>query len=131
MTELMQIYKCNVCGNLVEVLHPGAGELVCCSEPMELMIENTDEHAKVETHLPEFVDMDGQRKIRIGSVPHPMTEEHFIMFIEAISPDKKYTKRVFLKPNEEPELELKCNCAKIDARGMCNIHGLWSRKNYD
>lgn len=124
MTELMQIYKCSVCGNIVEILHPGAGELVCCGVPMELLQEQTDE-MKQEKHKP-VISFEGETKtIRVGSIPHPMEEEHHIMFIEAISPDKKYLKRKYLKPHEVPEMELKCIHNEVTARELCNLHGLW------
>lgn len=129
MTELMQIYKCNICGNIVEVLHAGNGELVCCGEPMMLYTENTVD-AAAEKHVPVIEKTeDGKIRIRVGSVPHPMIEEHYIEFIEAISPDGKYLKRKYLHPNEEPVMEFKCDCDKIIARELCNIHGLWSAKN--
>lgn len=126
MTKLMQIYKCNICGNIVEVLNPGDGELVCCSVPMEhLEAKNSDDNFN-EKHVP-IVSMEGTTKtIRVGSIPHPMEKEHYIMFIEAISPDKKYLKRKYLTPHEEPKLDLKnCDCKDVIARELCNIHGLW------
>lgn len=129
MTELMQIYKCNICGNIVEVLHPGAGELVCCGEPMKLYDENTVD-ASAEKHVPVIEKTeDGKIRIKVGAEPHPMEDVHYIEFIEAISPDKKYLKRKYLHPHEEPVMEFKCDCDKIIARELCNIHGLWSTRN--
>lgn len=129
MTELMQIYKCNACGNIVEVLHTGVGELVCCGEPMMLYTENTVD-AALEKHVPVIEKLeDGKIRIKVGSVPHPMEEAHYIEFIEALSPDGKYLKRKYLQPHEEPVMEFKCDCDNIIARELCNIHGLWRSKN--
>ncbi len=127
MTEQLQIYKCNVCGNIVEVVNQGTGELVCCSVPMEQLQEHSNDDNAMEKHVP-IITMEGENKtIRIGSIPHPMEKEHYIIFIEAISADKKYLKRKFLYPNEEPKMELKADCSynEFTARELCNIHGLW------
>ncbi len=127
MTEKLEIYKCNVCGNIVEIINPGAGELVCCSVPMEHLEEKSSDEQMQEKHVP-IVTIEGENKtIRVGSIAHPMEQNHYIIFIEAISPDKKYLKRKFLYPNEEPKMELKsCGYDKFLARELCNIHGLWS-----
>ena len=130
MTEKLQLYKCNICGNIIEVVHSGIGELVCCSMPMEQLQEHSPNEEMQEKHVPVVV-MEGDNKIiRVGSIPHPMEKEHYIIFIEAISPDKKYLKRKFLMPNEEPKMELKhqCHYDKFIARELCNIHGLWSKE---
>lgn len=131
MTELMEIYKCEICGNIVEIVNQGAGELVCCGQPMTLLHEQTPSDEmdnSFEKHVP-VVTFEGEKKvIRVGTIPHPMQEEHYIMFIEAISPDKKYIKRKYLKPLDKPELELKCISDNIRARELCNIHGLWRSK---
>ena len=127
MTEQLELYKCNVCGNIVEIVNAGAGELVCCSVPMEKLEEHSNDDEAQEKHVP-IVTVEGENKtIRIGSIPHPMEKEHYIVFIEAISPDKKYLKRKFLYPSEEPKMELKSPCAynEFMARELCNIHGLW------
>ena len=126
MTEKMAIYKCNVCGNIIEILNPGAGTLVCCDVPMEKLIEKNNDEVAQEKHVP-IITMDGEHKtIRVGSIPHPMEDKHYIMFIEAISKDKKYITRKFLSPNEEPKMDVKVNSADdFDAREYCNIHGLW------
>lgn len=124
MTNVMEIYKCEMCGNIVEVIASGEGELVCCGAPMVLLEEKTEE-TLFEKHKP-VIDTDGEfKKIRVGSIPHPMEDNHYIMFIEAISPDKKYLKRKYLHPHEAPELELKCKCEELIAREYCNIHGFF------
>lgn len=128
MTEKLQLYKCNICGNVVEVIHEGYGSLVCCSLPMELLEEKSTDEQMQEKHVP-IVTMEGDNKtIRVGTIPHPMEKEHYIVFIEAISLDKKYLKRKYLYPNEEAKLELKAHFKDSDfiARELCNIHGLWS-----
>lgn len=128
MTEQLELYKCNVCGNIVEVIHSGAGQLVCCSLPMEQLVEQTNDDENQEKHVP-IVKLEGENKtIRVGSIPHPMEKEHYIVFIEAISPDKKYLKRKYLNPSDEPKMELRANCSydEFSARELCNIHGLWT-----
>ena len=127
MSEKLEIYKCNVCGNVVEIINAGVGQLVCCSLPMELLPEHKNDDEYQEKHIP-IVTLEGENKtIRVGSIPHPMEEKHYIMFIEAISPDKKYLKRKYLFPSEEAKMELKqnCNYSEFTARELCNIHGLW------
>ncbi|MBU1896024.1 desulfoferrodoxin [Patescibacteria group bacterium] len=130
MTKLKQVYKCNVCGNIVEMLHTGVGELVCCGEPMHLQKENTVD-ASLEKHVPvleilpanDCKESDGV-KILIGSDPHPMTEEHFIEWIEINLEDGRSGK-VFLNPGDKPEAEFHARGKVIGARAYCNLHGLW------
>lgn len=124
MTEKMQIYKCSVCGNIVEVLHEGAGELVCCGEAMELMSEKNEETGN-EYHIPVVEIEDDKMFVKIGKSEHPSEEKHYIEFIEVHSPDGKYVKRKYLKPGEKPELELKPKYKEITMRAYCNVHGLW------
>ena len=127
MTEKLQIYKCNICGNIVEIINPGVGELICCSVPMEQLKEQNQEDSTQEKHVP-IIKMESNNKIiRVGTIAHPMEKKHYIVFIEAISSDKKYLKRKYLLPGDEPEMELKnCNCNSFQARELCNIHGLWT-----
>ena len=127
MSEKLEIYKCNVCGSVIEVINSGVGQLVCCSLPMEHLPEHKNDDEFQEKHVP-IVTLEGENKtIRVGSIPHPMEEKHYIMIIEAISPDKKYLKRKYLHPQEEPKMDLKHNCKydNFTARELCNIHGLW------
>jgi len=117
MTNLKEIYKCEICGNIVEVIHDGSGQLVCCGQPMKLQEENTVDASK-EKHIPIIKD----NKVIIGSVEHPITEEHYIEFIEATD-EKGQTPKTFLKPGQKPEAEF---CFKpASARAYCNLHGLW------
>ena len=122
MAEILEIYKCEMCGNIVEVLHGGDGELVCCGEPMEHLVENTVDAAK-EKHVPVIEKVSDGYKVKVGSVPHPMEEKHFIEWIELIADGKAY--RQFLKPGDTPEAEFNVKADSITAREHCNLHGLW------
>ena len=122
MAEIMQVYKCNVCGNIVEVLHGGAGELVCCGEPMKLMTENTVDAAK-EKHVPVIEKTADGWRVTVGAVAHPMEEKHYIEWIELIADGIVY--RAVLKPGDKPEAEFKVKATKVSAREYCNLHGLW------
>lgn len=122
MAEIMQVYKCDVCGNIVEVLHGGAGDLVCCGEPMRLMSENTVDAAK-EKHVPVIEKIADGWRVKVGSVTHPMEEKHYIEWIELIADGIVY--RAVLKPGDKPEAEFKVKAAKVSAREYCNLHGLW------
>lgn len=122
MTEKLQVYKCEKCGNIVEVLHAGAGELVCCGEPMKLFTENTVDAAK-EKHVPVVEKTADGFKVKVGSVAHPMEEKHYIEWIEIIADGKAY--RQFLNPGDTPEAIFKIDAAQVTAREYCNIHGLW------
>lgn len=130
MTKKLEMYKCEVCGNFVEVVLSGIGELVCCEQPMTLLKPNTVDAAQ-EKHVPFFVKKDDELEVRIGSVLHPMTDEHYIQFVEVVSEDERYVKRKYLYPSEEPVLTLKCfDIGSLTAREHCNLHGLWEAK-YD
>ncbi len=122
MTQTNQVYKCNVCGNIVEVLHAGAGELVCCGQPMELLQEKTKDEG-LEKHVPVIEKTAKGVKVKIGSIPHPMEEKHYIEFIEIMANGQVYRK--FLKPGDQPEAEFCIKADQITAREYCNIHGLW------
>ncbi len=124
MTKQNEVYKCEICGNIVEVLHEGNGELVCCGQPMKLQQENTID-ASTEKHIPVITKEENETLIKIGEVPHPMTEEHYIEWIEININNK--TQRKHLKPGEEPQAKfcLKDPDAKVTAREYCNLHGLW------
>ena len=122
MTIQKQVYKCNVCGNIVEVLHAGRGELVCCGQPMELLQEKTADVGQ-EKHVPVVEATDRGIKVKVGDVPHPMEEKHYIEWVEVTNDGGSY--RQFLKPGEKPEAEFEIRAQKISAREYCNIHGLW------
>jgi len=122
MTELKQLYKCNICGNIVEVLHKGMGKLVCCGQEMELLKEKKSDEGQ-EKHKPIIKKTNTGFKIKVGSIEHPMEEEHYIEFIEAISNGKVYRKQ--LKPGDKPEVEFCIEADNIKARIYCNLHGVW------
>lgn len=123
MTKNMQIYKCAVCGNIVEMLHEGEGELVCCGEPMKLFVENTVDAAK-EKHIPVVEKIEGGFKVKVGSVAHPMEDKHYIEWIQVIADDGRVYRK-FLKPGLPPEAVFKIDASSIVAREYCNLHGLW------
>lgn len=123
MTELNQIYKCNVCGNIVEVLHTGSQALVCCGQEMELKLEKTEEDALTEKHRPVVEKIDGGVIVRVGSVAHPMTSEHYIEWVEVITEHRVYRKN--LEPGGMPEAEFFFEAEHFQVRAYCNIHGLW------
>ncbi|MFZ2147730.1 MAG: desulfoferrodoxin [Sedimentisphaerales bacterium] len=122
MAKKLQIYKCAVCGNIVEVLHGGAGELVCCGEPMGLLDEKTADTGK-EKHVPVIEKIDGGYKVKVGSVPHPMEEKHYIEWIELLADGRAY--RQFLEPGSEPEAVFNVEADSVSAREYCNVHSLW------
>ena len=122
MAERYQVYKCDLCGNIVEVLHGGAGELVCCGQPMKLFTENTVDAAQ-EKHVPVIEKVDGGFKVKVGEVAHPMEEKHWIEFIEIIADGKVY--RQFLNPGDAPEAFFNIAAENVTAREYCNLHGLW------
>ncbi|MEA3313768.1 MAG: desulfoferrodoxin [Caldisericota bacterium] len=123
MTERMQVYKCEICGNIVEVMHPGKGELVCCGQPMTLLKEKTAD-SSTEKHVP-FIKREGNAYIvKVGeNTPHPMEENHYIEWIEIVADGRNYKK--FLNPEDKPEVEFEIKDEKVEARACCNIHGLW------
>lgn len=122
MAEKLEIYKCEVCGNIVEVVHGGKGELVCCGKPMVLQKENTVDASK-EKHVPVVEKVGDGIKVKVGSAAHPMEEKHFIEWIEVISDGKAW--RQFLNPGEAPEALFQSAGVQVTARAYCNIHGLW------
>ena len=122
MAERLEVYKCEACGNIVEVLHGGGGELVCCGEAMQLLVENTVDAAK-EKHVPIVAQVDGGVKVSVGSVAHPMDEKHYIQWIELIADGQFYLH--FLSPGDVPESVFNVQANQITARAYCNLHGLW------
>ncbi|RLF42250.1 MAG: desulfoferrodoxin [Thermoplasmata archaeon] len=126
MTERYEVYKCEICGNIVEILHAGVGELVCCGQPMKLMEEQTAD-TSTEKHVP-FVEKEGDKiKVRIGeNAKHPMEEKHYIELIEVITKDDRILRK-YLKPGDEPEAVFDVTDITM-AREYCNVHGLWSKK---
>jgi superoxide reductase len=122
MIEQNQIYKCNVCGNIVEVVHPGAGELACCSQPMILMQEKNEDEG-FEKHVPIVEKTETGIIVTIGATPHPMESEHYIEWAEVITEHRTYRK--FLEPGQEPQVEFRIQAEHFSVRAYCNVHGLW------
>ena len=118
----LEVYKCSVCGNMVEVIFVGGGELVCCGKPMILQVENTVDASK-EKHVPVIEKVEGGIKVKVGSVAHPMEDKHYIQWVQAIVGDKAY--REFLKPGSQPEAFFPISADNVVAREYCNLHGLW------
>jgi superoxide reductase len=122
MTKKFQIYKCDVCGNIVEMLHEGAGELVCCGEAMKLFEEKSADKT-TEKHVPVIEKTSTGYKVTVGTTLHPMLDNHYIEWIELTADGQSYKK--FLKPGDQPQAEFCVSAAKVSAREFCNLHGLW------
>ncbi|HOX33494.1 MAG TPA: desulfoferrodoxin [Spirochaetales bacterium] len=122
MAALLTVYKCEVCGNIVELVHSGGGQLVCCGQPMKALAENSSDGAK-EKHVPAIEKTAEGYKVSVGSVAHPMEEAHYIEWIELLADGIAY--RAFLKPGDKPEATFCVKASKVSAREYCNKHGLW------
>ena len=123
MTKRMQVYKCEKCGNIVEVLHNGVGVLVCCNEPMKLCEEQTAD-ASTEKHVPVIEKTDEGYIVKVGTIPHPMEVQHYIEWIELLAGNSVYRK--YLKPGLAPEAEFKVeDLDNVTAKEFCSVHGLW------
>ena len=122
MAERYEIYKCIVCGNVVEVLYGADGELVCCGEPMKRLVARTED-AGMEKHVPVIEKIDGGCKVTVGSILHPMEAKHYIEWIEILADGKAY--RQFLNPGEQPQAVFNIKADSVTAREHCNVHGLW------
>ncbi len=121
----LQIYKCAVCGNIVELINVGGGQLVCCGQPMDLLAENTTDAAR-EKHVPVIEKEGGKWKVRVGEVPHPMEDKHYIQWVQLLSGNAAF--RVFLEPGGAPEAVFDIDSAQAAAREYCNLHGLWKKE---
>ena len=122
MAKRLELYKCELCGNIVEVNHASAGTLACCNQPMNLLAENTVD-AATEKHVPVLEKVEGGYLVKVGEVSHPMDEKHYIEWIELIAGDKVYTR--FLNPGEKPEALFLTDATEVTARAYCNLHGNW------
>jgi superoxide reductase len=122
MTERLQIYKCGICGNMVEVIHAGKGTLVCCGQEMALQEENTVD-AAVEKHVPVVEVLENGVLVKVGEAAHPMQDDHYIEWVQVIVGDR--CSRIFLKPGIAPEGKFTHPREGIIAREYCNLHGLW------
>jgi superoxide reductase len=122
MTKQKQVYRCALCGNIVEVMQPAGGTLSCCGQPMELLEENTKD-AALEKHVPVVEKIDGGYKVSVGAVEHPMMDEHYIMWIELVTENEIYRK--YLKPGDKPVVVFMTDAKEVYAREYCNLHGHW------
>jgi len=125
MTKQKEVYRCAICGNIVEVLHPSNGELSCCGQPMKLLTENTTD-AVQEKHVPVIERIAGGYKVTVGSVEHPMMAEHYIEWIELIADN--VVLRKYLHPGEKPIALFLTEAQNVTAREYCNLHGHWKSK---
>ncbi len=123
MAKKLEIFKCELCGHIIEVLHEGGGTLSCCGQPMKAISANTTD-ASLEKHVPVVEKMDDGTHIKVGSVAHPMTPEHWIEWVQMITP-AGYSCRVFIDPGTNPEGVFKMKPENGTARAYCNLHGLW------
>ena len=126
MPNQLEVYKCTHCGNIVEVIHGGGASLVCCGENMKLMKEGSTDGA-MEKHVPVIEKIEGGYKVTVGSVAHPMDENHYIEWIELLADNQSLT--CFLKPGDKPEAVFKTDAEKVTARDYCNLHGHWKAEN--
>jgi len=125
MTRLFEVYKCSVCGNITKVIHASGGTLVCCGQPMELQQEKTADAGR-EKHVPVVEKTAKGIVVKIGSVPHPMEEKHYIEWVEVSAGDKICI--TGFKPGEKPEAEFPVADTGVKVRAFCNVHGLWTNK---
>ncbi|RPJ38052.1 MAG: desulfoferrodoxin [Planctomycetaceae bacterium] len=125
MAERLGVCKCSVCGNMVQVIHSGTGGLVCCGQPMENLAAKTADQGR-EKHVPVIEKVNGGVKVKVGSIPHPMEEKHYIEWIEVLLDGKSY--RQFLRPGQAPEATFDLAAGNVTAREFCNIHGMWEVK---
>ena len=122
MTQRNEIYRCPICGNIVEMLNPGAGTLVCCGQPM-VKLEGNVTDAAHEKHVPVVEKIDGGYRVRVGSIEHPMLNEHYIQWIELLTPSSVL--RHELQPGDKPEAIFLTDEEPVGTREYCNLHGLW------
>jgi superoxide reductase len=122
MTKMLQVYKCEICGNMVEVVHNSGGTIYCCGKPMKNLEENTVDAAK-EKHVPVVEKVEGGILVKVGAIEHPMLDNHYIEWIEVLT--EKNIFRKHLKPGEKPECFFELNEEAITVREYCNLHGLW------
>ena len=125
MTQKREIYRCSICGNMIEVTNAGVGTLVCCEKPM-VRLDGNEADASFEKHVPVVEKMSRGYRVRVGSLSHPMTEGHYIQWIELMT--KKKVLRHELTPDDMPEATFLTDEEMVCARAYCNLHGLWIKK---
>ncbi|MFA5331319.1 MAG: desulfoferrodoxin [Methanoregula sp.] len=124
-TKVFEVYKCSVCGNTVLVVGAAGGSLVCCGQPMVLQQEKTADQGK-EKHVPVVEKTANGILVKVGSVPHPMEEKHYIQWVEVCSGSK--TCMHWFKPGDKPEAEFPVTDTNVKVREFCSVHGLWTNK---
>lgn len=129
MTKKLELYKCEVCGNLVQVVLTGQGELTCCSQPMKLLEPNSENSPIGEKHSPVVEFRDNKKFVQVMS--HPMIDEHYIEFLEVYKKDKSELHLKYLKPQDIPEMDISNFSDDLEATAYCNIHGLWRENKND
>jgi superoxide reductase len=122
MAKIFEVYKCDLCGNIVETVQTGGGSIACCGQNMALLTENSVD-AATEKHVPVIERGNGTITVKVGSVAHPMEEAHYIQWVELLADGKSYTQ--FLKPGDAPEAVFNIEAVKVTAREYCNLHGHW------
>ncbi|MBR4741803.1 MAG: desulfoferrodoxin [Desulfovibrio sp.] len=122
MPKIREVYKCALCGNIIEILHAGSCVPVCCDQPMELVEEGVIEASK-EKHIPVIEKIEGGYKVTVGEVAHPMIDKHFIQWIELLTENSVL--RTELTPKDAPEAVFFTSSTNVSARAYCNLHGLW------
>jgi len=125
MTKRLEVYKCEICGNIVEVLQEGEGQLVCCGQPMVSLKPKTEDQGK-EKHVPVIEESAQGIEVKVGSIPHPMEKNHYIKWLEVIT-DKGVQKK-FLTPGQLPGASFEIKGKVVEVRDYCNIHGFWHTK---
>lgn len=123
-----KIYKCNICGNVIEMLHFGGGELICCGQSMDILIEKTSKDEGKEKHIPVIERIENGTLVKIGSVSHPMEDKHYIEWIELENQEKEKICKKSLKPGENPEAKFCAKTDKVKSRAYCNVHSLWKNE---
>lgn len=124
MSKKLGIYKCEICGNIAEILTAGGAEMMCCGQQMTMMKENTTD-AAVEKHVPTLEKVNGGWQVNVGSVDHPMTDAHYIEWIDLSVGNAVY--RQFLNPSDKPAAFFPVTADGVSARAYCNLHGLWKK----
>ena len=126
MPKRLEVYKCEICGNIVEVVHSGAGALICCGKNMDRITENTTD-AATEKHVPVIELAADSVTVKVGDVAHPMEDAHYIEWIEILVEDKIY--RQYLQAGQPAQATFNLSATTVTARAYCNLHGLWTAKS--
>ena len=121
----MKYYYCEKCGNLLEVILDSNVKPLCCGEEMKILVADSEETASLEKHIPVVCKEGDVVKVKVGGMPHPMSSEHYIEFIELETDQGVYRKEIKFNDAAEAEFVLKPDENVVNAYAYCNIHGLW------